>query len=400
MELFERSTRSVRLTPAGAALLPRVRQALSVLDDVEAHARLIGDGSEGAVRIGFTTGASYRFVPQLVAAVTAALPAIELTLLEMATSDQVEALAAGQLDLAVIRPLESRGSLRVVCVAREPLRLALPHNHHLSRLTRPIEAADLADEPFLAYSAAENPYFHGLVATAMHRAQFTPACIQHVRAIHTMLSLVGAGIGLDSDRARRIAPVYRAGRRAAAARSALRVDRRPACRLAIRPAQPGGTSYHVRRPSQGRRSVQLGALWSPVVWCRARLPHARPGWPAGPRNRDRRRETDKPRHFPVNAGPIFERECQLCASQTFRYLPRMCSESGHGRVAAGGGHHQPGRRSAATTFATASVIQVGAPRITEPPTHLRSVGWRAPSFAPPCADMTAVRLMRCQSATV
>ena len=123
------------------------------------------------------------------------MPDLELTLLEMGTADQIAALGTGQLDLAVIRPLESRGDLTLTCVAREPLRLAMPRSHRLAKLNVQIRADDLEHEKFLAYSPAENLYFHALIATAMHAAALTPVHVQHVRSIHAMLPLVGAGIG-------------------------------------------------------------------------------------------------------------------------------------------------------------------------------------------------------------
>ena len=139
------------------------------------------------------SGASYGFVPRFVAAIAGAMPDLELTLLEMGTADQIAALGTGQLDLVVIRPLESRGNLTLTCVAREPLRLAMPRSHRLAKLNVQIRADDLEPENS---SPAENLYFHALIATAMHAAALTPVHVQHVRSIHAMLPLVGAGIGL------------------------------------------------------------------------------------------------------------------------------------------------------------------------------------------------------------
>ena len=44
--LFDRSTRSVRLTPAGSAMLPKAQQALGAMAGTASHARLLADGME------------------------------------------------------------------------------------------------------------------------------------------------------------------------------------------------------------------------------------------------------------------------------------------------------------------------------------------------------------------
>src|SRR4051812_39647968 len=63
--LFERSRRSVRLTPAGEALLEPVRQALNAIDALATAATRLRDGRTGRLKIGFTPSAPHHLLPSL-----------------------------------------------------------------------------------------------------------------------------------------------------------------------------------------------------------------------------------------------------------------------------------------------------------------------------------------------
>jgi DNA-binding transcriptional LysR family regulator len=56
----------------------------------------------------------------------------EQVLREMVTMEQIEALASNRIDLGMVRmPIDRRG-LRVLCVHREPLLVAVLQNHPLA----------------------------------------------------------------------------------------------------------------------------------------------------------------------------------------------------------------------------------------------------------------------------
>lgn len=208
VSLFERSTRSVRLTAAGELLVPEARRVLILMDKIRETGRSLSNGTSGSIKLGFTSGAGYAFLPRLVSAVSAALPQVMLQLDELGTSDQMDALAVGNLDAAIVRPPESRQGIELVCVSREVLHLAVPHSHRLAHIDRPICPVDLQDEAFLMYSPDNNRYLYGLVSGIMRKVGIIPSRLQFARAIHTILPLVGVGFGLaivpDSARQLRV----------------------------------------------------------------------------------------------------------------------------------------------------------------------------------------------------
>src|SRR5437762_6526946 len=63
--LFTRSTRGVRLTAAGRALLPEARRLLREADALVDGARHLAEGGVGTLRLGFISTASYNVLPRV-----------------------------------------------------------------------------------------------------------------------------------------------------------------------------------------------------------------------------------------------------------------------------------------------------------------------------------------------
>lgn len=194
VQLLARSSRSVRLTPAGRSFLPEARAILRLAESASVAARRVASGEGGTITIGFTAASGYRFLPGLIVKCRERLPTIDLVLKELVTMEQIEALAAGRLDLALLRPHAATSDFETRCVAREALVLALPEEHALARGRQPT-LADFDHAPFLTYSPVEARYFHDLVAGTFSRAGVHPQYTQHVTQIHSILALVRAGLG-------------------------------------------------------------------------------------------------------------------------------------------------------------------------------------------------------------
>jgi DNA-binding transcriptional LysR family regulator len=134
IELLERTTRRVRLLPAGEAFLPRARESLAAATAAIEDARAVAAGELGRLAVGFTGSMTYALLPVLAKALRARLPRLQLELRgELLTPDQVERLVDGRLDLGFLRPPLQHAGLAVEPVGAEPLVAALPHRHPLAR---------------------------------------------------------------------------------------------------------------------------------------------------------------------------------------------------------------------------------------------------------------------------
>ncbi len=195
VELVERSSRVVRLTTAGKAFLVDARTILRAAEEALVTARRAAQGEGGMVTLGFIPATSYSVLPRLVAFLATEMPQVQFVLKEMVTANQVEALGDGGLDAGILRmPIDLRG-LEAVTISHEPFVVAVPSGHPLAR-PGPVTVTDLDRLPMIMYAPAESRYHHDLVSSIFRGAGISPNFVQFAREIHTMLALVGAGIGV------------------------------------------------------------------------------------------------------------------------------------------------------------------------------------------------------------
>lgn len=152
VSLLERSTRRVELTPAGAAYLRRVVAILDAVDDAGRQARRVALGTEGHLTIGCVGSATYSILPRFARAMREELPDVELGIRgELLAPAQLDALTAGELDIALLRPPVDRAGVLTETLRRDRLIAALPADHRLAGGAE-LDLGDLRDEEFIAHA--------------------------------------------------------------------------------------------------------------------------------------------------------------------------------------------------------------------------------------------------------
>jgi DNA-binding transcriptional LysR family regulator len=193
--LLERTSRSVRLTPAGRSFLPEARRILKLAESASQVAHRIALGKTGSLKIGFTAAAAYGYLPELIAACRTKLPEVDFSLKEMVSGEQFEALSSGQIDAGLLRPPIARPELVSRRVLAEPLLAAIPKKHPLASVEA-LSIRDFDGQPFIMYSPYESRYFHDLLVAQFSRADILPRYVQQLSQIHSILAMVRAGLGL------------------------------------------------------------------------------------------------------------------------------------------------------------------------------------------------------------
>jgi DNA-binding transcriptional LysR family regulator len=196
--LFERVPRGVELTPAGAAFLPEARLILAQAERAQRTAQRAAGGEIGRLRVGFVEAATYSGVlPDVLGFFRMHLPDIGLSLFEMDSAHQVEALREGRIDLAIMYgpPADADRWLRTEPVYAEPLVAALPHTHRLAGRTR-LTRADFAEEPFVLFPRHVSPELYDDIIARCRSAGFSPRVVQDAAGWHTLAGLVAAGVGV------------------------------------------------------------------------------------------------------------------------------------------------------------------------------------------------------------
>ncbi|MFJ6434052.1 LysR family transcriptional regulator [Streptomyces sp. NPDC091416] len=196
VQLFERNTRSVRLTSAGESFLQPVRTVIEDLDTAVRAAKAAGRGEYGRVSIGFAGASSHETLPRLTRAVRAAHPAIELVMTGQTYANVALArVADGSLDLGFVRlPVTQPGvSFRVI--DEEELVCALPSDHPLAARDS-VALEVLAGEPFVSFPANTGSTVRDAMVGACEAAGFNPRVVQEAPDSYTILALVAAGVGV------------------------------------------------------------------------------------------------------------------------------------------------------------------------------------------------------------
>ncbi|MEU4153467.1 LysR substrate-binding domain-containing protein [Streptomyces sp. NPDC026659] len=157
-ELFRRDRRTVRLTPAGEALLPHARAVLAAWTEAEAAVTEARAAERGTLVIGMSTSPGRGLLPALRTRLLTAHPEARPVLRQVNWADPSAGLADGSSDVAFVwLPLAGGERYRCVVVAEEPRLVALPRGHRLATHDGAVDFADLLDEPFLALPAEAGP---------------------------------------------------------------------------------------------------------------------------------------------------------------------------------------------------------------------------------------------------
>ena len=147
--LFERTTRSVLLTPAGEQALARALGLKESMDLFHDEVRAIQSALKGRLHVGFMIGTAVQFIPAIVREFEKLRPEASLQLEEFDFSDPSAGLRDGKVDCGIIRPPVGVGDIDVVEIAREKCVVCLPCEHRL-RKRQTVTLDDILDEPIVA----------------------------------------------------------------------------------------------------------------------------------------------------------------------------------------------------------------------------------------------------------
>ena len=155
--LLERTTREVRLTPAGQELLSAGREALAAADAAFSHAREVGQGLGGTVRVGVSPALGPVVREELVRVLREGATELSVALHEVRPGEVTEMLLARDVDLVVARTSPVATEVDSAPLSPSPAALCLPAGHRLAG-ARSVRLAELDGERLLTWSAPGTPY--------------------------------------------------------------------------------------------------------------------------------------------------------------------------------------------------------------------------------------------------
>jgi DNA-binding transcriptional LysR family regulator len=196
--LFIRHKRRVQLSPLGRLFL---EDAQRILRDMERAAERLSEasrGHSGTLRVGFReTAGRAQAVSGAISQFRRRYPAVELSLQQLTSPAQCDALRAGELDAGFVylSPAHDHDLERLV-VARDHFYLALHPAHRLAERKR-IRLRDLVDEPFIWLARSRLAYYAETLMRTCIEGGLVPRVIQEADSEATILNLVAVGLGVS-----------------------------------------------------------------------------------------------------------------------------------------------------------------------------------------------------------
>jgi len=193
--LFERSNRSVRITPVGQDILQRAHLIIEQADAIQQLARSQRDPLAGPLRLGAIPTLSPYLMPLVLRPLKQAHEQMRLVLSEEMTDTLVQRLHNHEIDAALVATAEAGGELEEIPLFDEPFWLACPRDHVLCQQAK-ISRHDLDNMELLLLADG-----HCLAQQAMDvchlKARSSQGEMADLRAasLETLLQLVAAGFG-------------------------------------------------------------------------------------------------------------------------------------------------------------------------------------------------------------
>jgi LysR family hydrogen peroxide-inducible transcriptional activator len=192
--LFDRLGRSVRLTELGKTFLPRARAVLRELEAARGDVVEQKDSISGNISVGVIPTIAPYLLPPLLTSFSRKFPQVRLTVLEEITPVLLDRLRAGAIDVAVLA-LPIRGhEFAATPLLTERLFAALPNKHKFAK-RRELSLKDLRAEPFLLLR--DGHCFRDTAVAACDRARLHPQIVFESGQFSSLLSMVGAGMGVS-----------------------------------------------------------------------------------------------------------------------------------------------------------------------------------------------------------
>ena len=103
LQVFDRTTRQVRVTSHGRQILDEARAVVGAADALRDRARRLASAQAGAVRLGYSRSTAFDTAPRLVSAVTEARPELRVEVREVPSRQLPQAVRDGDVDVALSR---------------------------------------------------------------------------------------------------------------------------------------------------------------------------------------------------------------------------------------------------------------------------------------------------------
>ena len=173
IKLFERHNRKVKLTEAGIYLKKEINSNFKRLDDILYHAKLLNDGINGNIKLGYIGSAIQKIIPKLLLEFKKKQPNVIFKLNEMDNKKQIQFLLSKEIDLGFVRLDRVPKGLEIRSIFEDTFSLVLPKSHKINENNFK-DLSQLQNEAFIFFDANFSESYHEKMMQIYDNCGFTP----------------------------------------------------------------------------------------------------------------------------------------------------------------------------------------------------------------------------------
>ncbi len=190
--LLERTTRTVRLTPAGQEIVPLLRRLLEEMDGSLLGMMALGERQAGRLTVASIPSATVRFLPDVLEVLGRDYRNVRVRVLDLSATECAEAVRTGEAEFGITLPVASDGDLVYEPLTDDPYGLVCRADDPLARLADPAWS-DLAGMRLVTVHPGSGN--RTALDAGLARAGIELRWFYEVTRLTSALALVHAGLG-------------------------------------------------------------------------------------------------------------------------------------------------------------------------------------------------------------
>jgi LysR family transcriptional regulator, hydrogen peroxide-inducible genes activator len=191
--IFERSKKSVLITPLGERLLQQARLILGDVEDFISLAKSHEEALAGEIRLGVIPTIAPFLLPHLLGDLRKQYAKLKLFLKEDLSSQLVQQLQQGQLDLVILAFPYALPEMETCVLFKDEFLLCLPPGHQLEK-SKLVKQQQLRGESLLLLEEGHCLRDHALEACKLESADTN--LVYQGTSLHTLVQMVANGLGV------------------------------------------------------------------------------------------------------------------------------------------------------------------------------------------------------------
>ena len=196
IKLFERNNRKVELTKAGNFLQQELLIHFKQLDDILYHTKLLSDGIDGNLKLGYVGSAMQELIPKLLLKFRDNNPNVLINLTEIDNRQQIQALLNQEIDIGFVRMERVPKGLDIFPAIEETFSLVLPKNHSINESNFK-NLSQFKNEQFILFDSSYSESYYEKVMQIFDDSGFFPNISHSTVNASSIYRLVENNMGIS-----------------------------------------------------------------------------------------------------------------------------------------------------------------------------------------------------------